>query len=241
VGVLAPQARAQLGGYWHTHTRGRPRVTWKVATTLDGRIADPRGHSQWIDGTAARRYGHRMRALSDAIVVGSGTARADDPRLTVRFPANPSRQPLRLVVDSRLELPLSLRLFGPKLARGTVVACMPGASARRAAQLEARGVQVWRIPGSGRHVSPRALLARLGEAGVHDVLLESGSGLGTPWLEAGCVDRIAMFVAPRLLGAEGLGWLGSLGKRPLERALSGRFVDEERFGDDRYLLFEVTH
>jgi diaminohydroxyphosphoribosylaminopyrimidine deaminase/5-amino-6-(5-phosphoribosylamino)uracil reductase len=241
LGVLAPEARAQLGGYWHAHTRGRPRVTWKVAMTLDGRVADPRGRSRWISGAASRRYAHRLRATSDAIVVGAGTARADDPRLTARIPAARARQPLRVVVDSKLELPLSLKLFGRRLARGTVVACAPGAPARRAARLEARGVTVWRIRGPNGHVAPEALLARLARAGAQEVLLECGPALGTPWLEKGLVDRLAMFVAPRLLGAEGLGWLGSLGPRPLERALSGRFVDEERFGDDRYLLFEVAH
>jgi len=241
VGVLAADARAQLGGYWHAHTRGRPRVTWKVATTLDGRIADPRGRSRWISGRDSRRYAHVMRANADAIVVGAGTARADDPRLTARFPRSHVRQPLRVVVDSRLALPLSLKLFGPKLARGTVVACAPRASAQRAKRLEARGVTVWRVPGPNGHVAPEALLARLAEVGAQEVLLECGPALGTPWLEQGLVDRLAMFVAPRLLGAKGLGWLGSLGSRPLEGALSGRFVDEQQFGDDRYLLFEVAH
>ena len=238
VGLLAAGARARLGGYWLAHTRQRPRVTWKVAMTLDGRVADPRGRSRWITGPDSRRQAHRLREQSDAVVVGSGTARADDPRLTVRLPGA-RRQPLRVVLDSRLELPHSLRLFGRSLARGTVVACAANASASRAAALERRGVRVWRFPGRGR-VSPRALLARLAKEGVHEALLECGPALGTPWIRAGLVDRLAMFVAPRLLGAEGLAWLGPLGRGRLERALPGRFAEERRFGDDAFLMFEVA-
>lgn len=236
-GLLAAEARARLGGYWHVHTARRPRVTWKVAMTLDGRVADAGGRSRWITGAAARREGHRLRALADAVVVGAGTARADDPRLTVRLPGA-RRQPLRVVVDSRLELPLGLRLFGPALARGTVVACAAGASPARAATLERRGVRVWRMRARGR-VRPLALLERLAGEGVQETLLECGPALGTPWLRAGVVDRIAAFVAPRLLGAEGLGWLGPLARRRLDRALAGSFTASRRLGGDAFLMFEV--
>ena len=238
VGLLAAEARAQLGGYWLAHTRRRPRVTWKVAMTLDGRVADPRGRSRWITGKDARREAHHLRARSDAVVVGAGTARADDPRLTVRLPGA-QRQPLRVVVDSRLELPLSLKLYGRSLARGTVVACGASAPAARERALEKRGVRVWRFPGRGR-VAPAALLAKLAREGVHEALLECGPALGTPWLRSGHVDRLALFVAPRLLGAEGLGWLGPLGRGRLERSLAGRFLEERRFGDDAFLLFELA-
>jgi diaminohydroxyphosphoribosylaminopyrimidine deaminase/5-amino-6-(5-phosphoribosylamino)uracil reductase len=152
-----------------------------VAATLDGKIADARGHSRWISGPDSRRLAHRMRADSDAVVVGAGTARADDPRLTARL-AGVTRQPLRVVLDTRLELPLSLKLFGRALARGTVVVCGPRAPARRAARLTARGVTVWRLPLARGGVSGRAVLERLAREGAQEVLLESGAKLGTPWL-----------------------------------------------------------
>src|SRR4029077_18892482 len=152
VGLLATEARAALGGYWLAHTLGRPRVTWKVAATLDGKIADARGRSRWISGPDSLRLAHHLRAWSDAVVVGSGTARADDPRLTARFPGV-TRQPRRVVLDTRLGLPLELKLFGRSLAHGTVVVCGPRASARHAARLEARGVTVWRVPLAGDSVS----------------------------------------------------------------------------------------
>src|SRR5262249_29330304 len=156
----------------------------KVAATLDGRIADRRGRSRWITGPEARADGHRLRAASDAIIVGAGTARADDPRLTARAGATPA-QPLRVIVDSRLRLPRTLRAFSPPLARGTVVACTRAAPAARERALVGRGVAVWRLASLGGHVSPLALAERLASEGRHEVLLEGGATLGAAFLEAG--------------------------------------------------------
>ncbi len=238
-GVLEPEARRLLAGYLRVHERGRPLVTWKIATTLDGRVADRRGRSQWITGSAARAEVHRLRAQSDAIVIGSGTARADDPRLTVRGRARRAPPPLRVVCDSRLELPRTLRLFRPPLARGTVVACRRDAPAARVAELERRGIQVWRLPASRGGVSPRAVAKRLAQAGCLDVLLESGPRLGTAWLRAGVVDRLAWFVAPKLLGAPGLPWCGPLGRNSLAAALPVRIDRIGRAGDDAFLSLEL--
>lgn len=238
VGLCAAEARAVLGGYLLAHTRGRPRVTWKVAATLDGRIADARGASRWITGPQARRRGHRLRALADGVVIGTRTARLDDPRLTARG-VGAVRQPLRVVCDAGLTLPLSLRLFRPPLARGTVVACGRRAPARRVAALGARGVEVWRLPASGDFVSPVALARKLAAAGCHEVLLEGGAALGTSWLRAGLIDRVALFVAPRLMGAEGLDWCGPLGRERLARALAGRIIEQSRLGRDLFLLVGI--
>lgn len=241
VGLLAPQARELVGGYWLAHTASRPRVTWKVAASLDGRIADARGRSRWITGAAARRHVHAMRAHSDAVVIGSGTARADDPRLTVRGMAD-ARQPLRVVCDTRLALPARLRLFAPSLARGTVVACGRRAPERRARALLARGVRVWRLPethGSGG-VSARALARRLAREGCHEVMLESGPTLGTAWLRAGLVDRIALFSAPLLIGAGGLAWCGALPRAPHALGLSIRTLARRALGHDTLTLLALT-
>jgi len=237
LGLLAAEARAQLGGYWLSHTRGRPRVTLKLATSLDGRIAPPRGFARtgpgrWLTGPEARHRAHQLRALADAVVVGAGTARRDDPLLTARGVGR-VRQPLRVVCDTGLRLPRSLRLLRPPLARGTVVVC--GRTAPRAAERElvARGVRVWRLPRSGAGVSPRALLRRLSREGCHEVLLEGGAALAASWLEAGVVDRVARFTAPRILGG-GLSWGGMLA-----HPLSGRLVEHARLGADGYELFEL--
>ncbi|MEO5988034.1 MAG: bifunctional diaminohydroxyphosphoribosylaminopyrimidine deaminase/5-amino-6-(5-phosphoribosylamino)uracil reductase RibD [Candidatus Eisenbacteria bacterium] len=230
LGLHEEEARAQLRSYLLVHTRHRPSVTWKVAATLDGRIADAKGGSRWITSAAARQRGHQMRAACDAVMIGAGTARIDDPRLTVRLAPAAARQPLRVVCDSQLSLPSSLRLFSRSLARGTVVACAKDAPARRVASLESRGVRVWKLPSVMGRVSPRALARRLALHGVLDVLLEGGAMLGAAWLRASLVDRIALFTAPRVLGA-GLSWCAPIGAT-LANARKGRVVSVERVGGD---------
>jgi diaminohydroxyphosphoribosylaminopyrimidine deaminase/5-amino-6-(5-phosphoribosylamino)uracil reductase len=239
LGLLAREANEQLAAYRQVHETGRPRVTWKVASSLDGRIADARGRSRWITGPAARADGHQLRAASDAIVVGSGTARADDPRLTARGGGTGARgsQPLRVVVDSRLSLPPSLKLFSRALARGTVVACTATAPAARERALAARGVSVWRLPASRLRVSVAALAERLAHEGRHEVLLEGGGTLGASFVRAGLVQRIVLYAAPLVLGG-GLSWCDGLAL-PLERAARGRVVSAGLVGGDARLVVDL--
>jgi diaminohydroxyphosphoribosylaminopyrimidine deaminase/5-amino-6-(5-phosphoribosylamino)uracil reductase len=236
LGLLAGEARAQLAGYLRSRRDGVPRITWKVAASLDGRIADARGRSRWITGAPARADGHRLRAMSDAIVIGAGTARADDPRLTVRGVPD-AAEPLRVVVDSALRLPLTLRLFSPALARGTVVATTSRAPAARVRALEARGVRVWRLAGGRGRVSPRALARRLAREGRNDVLLEGGATLGSAFVRDGLVQRVVLYTAPLVLGG-GLAWSGGL-DRALAGVPRGHVVSATRVGDDARLVVEL--
>jgi len=234
--VLADEARAQLAGYTRAHTKGLPRITWKVAATLDGRVADARGRSQWITGEAARADAHRLRAASDAIVVGAGTARADDPRLTVRHGVK-GAAPLRVVVDSQLRLPRTLKLFSPTLAKGTVVACAKDAPISRERALLARGVSVWRLPAVRGRVSPRALAERLAHEGRHEVMLEGGPTLGSAFLAAGLVQRVVLYSAPLVLGG-GRSWCDGL-DRVLATQARGRLAQVVRVGDDLRVTVEL--
>ena len=236
LGVLAAEARAQLAGYLRSRRLGEARVTWKVAATLDGRITDARGRSRWITGPAARADAHRLRAASDAIVVGAGTARADDPRLTARGIAN-APSPLRVVVDSGLRLPLRLKLFSGALASGTVVACTTRAPRSRERALAARGVKVWRVAAERGRVSVGALVRRFAREGRHEVLLEGGAALGSAFLRAGLVQRIVLYTAPLVLG-DGLAWCAGL-NRPLAAATRGRVHSLTRVGDDAKLVLDL--
>jgi diaminohydroxyphosphoribosylaminopyrimidine deaminase/5-amino-6-(5-phosphoribosylamino)uracil reductase len=141
---------------------------------------------------------------------------------------------LRVVCDTRLRLPRALRLFRPPLARGTVVAC--AGSAPRAAErvLAAAGVRVWRLPAGAAGVSPRALIRRLAREGAQEVLVEGGAHLATSLLRSRVVDRLALFVAPRVLGAEGLPWCG-----PLPAPLAGRLAAQGVVGEDAWVTIEM--
>jgi diaminohydroxyphosphoribosylaminopyrimidine deaminase / 5-amino-6-(5-phosphoribosylamino)uracil reductase len=200
VEVGAEQAAAEAGalGAWLTGVREhRPQVLWKVATTLDGRVAAADGTSRWITGPAARAEVHRLRATCDAVVVGSGTALVDDPQLTVRDDGGRpvDRQPLRVVVDRRGRLPTTARVLDD--AAPTHVS---------------------------RAGTPGALLAELFARDVRRVLLEGGPTLSAAFLAAGLVDEAVVHLAPQLLGA-GPGMVGDLGITTMSAALHLQVVD----------------
>ncbi len=179
---------------------GRPHVTLKWAATLDGKTADHERSSRWISGGRARAEAHRLRSWSDAVVVGIGTALADDPALDVRLATPWPREPLRVVVDSRARLPLHARVLTAGSPSRAVVAVTDLADPERVAALEARGVTVLRCKEGDGRVEPADLLARLGALDVTGLLLEGGGELAASFLRAGLVDRIVAFVAPMLLG-----------------------------------------
>ena len=237
MGVREAEARRLNRGFFCVMTEGRPHVTLKTAMTLDGKIAAVDGVSRWITGEAARLEAHRLRFVADAIVVGIGTVLTDDPQLTVRHPGLPPKEPLRVVVDSRLRMPADARVLGAGDPARVVVACVASAPTDRAAALRDRGARVLELPNDGEHVDLRALLDALRATSVNTVLVEGGGELGGAFAEAGLVDRVAFFVAPRLVGgAEAPGPLGGRG-RPLKEALSLVDVTTRRIGDD--LLIEA--
>ncbi len=183
---------------------GRPAVTVKAAATLDGRIATQAGESRWITGARARAVGHRLRADHDAIAVGIETVLADDPMLDCRLPGLEERSPVRVVFDSRARLPPASRLARTAATRPTWVLCTTSADAGRRQALESLGVRVLAVAGDdGGRVLPVAALRALGDAGLTRLLVEGGGHLIGALLTADLVDRLAWFVAPRLLGDEG--------------------------------------
>jgi len=195
---------------------GRPHLTLKWAATLDGKIADGHGTSKWITGPGARLEAHRLRSRSDAIIVGIGTALADDPALDVRLGIAWPREPLRVVVDSTARLPVAARVIRGSEGTGrperAVVAVTDAADPERLAALEARGVTVLRCKTHDGRVDVVDLLARLGEMEAISVLVEGGGRLAGAFLEAGVVDRVVGFLAPVVLGgATAPGTVGGLG------------------------------
>jgi diaminohydroxyphosphoribosylaminopyrimidine deaminase/5-amino-6-(5-phosphoribosylamino)uracil reductase len=236
VGVGEAEARALNRAFFTAVTAGRPHVTLKSAMTLDGKIAAWDGVSRWITGEVARAEAHRLRFLADAILVGIGTILRDDPALTVRRADLPPKEPWRVVADSRLRTPPAAGVVRAGDPSRTIVACRAPAPRRRAATLRERGVRVLELPGDGRRVDLRALLAALAELEVTGVLAEGGGELGAALLDAGLVDRVAFFVAPRLLGGRTApGPVGGVG-RSLKDALEVTGVSCRVLGRD--LLIE---
>jgi diaminohydroxyphosphoribosylaminopyrimidine deaminase/5-amino-6-(5-phosphoribosylamino)uracil reductase len=237
VGVREAEARALNRAFFCAVTEGRPHVTLKAAMTLDGKIAAADGASRWITGDAARLEGHRLRFAADVVLVGIGTVLADDPQLTVRHPGLPSKEPFRVVLDSRLRIPADARILRSGDPARTLVACVAPAPAGPAAALRARGARVLELPAAAGRVDLRALLDALRGLDAIAVLVEGGAEVAAALAEAGLVDRVAFFVAPRLLGGrEAPGPLGGRG-RPLKEAVQLVDVVTRRLDED--LLVEA--
>jgi diaminohydroxyphosphoribosylaminopyrimidine deaminase/5-amino-6-(5-phosphoribosylamino)uracil reductase len=200
VGLLAEEAERQNRVFLTAMRAGRPHVTLKAAATLDGKIADVHGASKWITGEAARQRAHRLRAESDAIVVGATTALRDDPALTVRLDAPWPREPYRVVLDTAARLGPEARVIHAGTPARALIAIGEAAPAARERALAEAGATVLRCPTRQGRVDPGALLAALFAREVRAVLVEGGGETHAAFLDAGLVDRVALFVAPMLLG-----------------------------------------
>jgi diaminohydroxyphosphoribosylaminopyrimidine deaminase / 5-amino-6-(5-phosphoribosylamino)uracil reductase len=206
-----------------------PFVTVKYAATLDGRIATATGISQWISSPSSLRLGHRLRRDHDAIMIGIGTVLADDPRLTVRLVAG--RNPLRVVLDSRLRIPLKARVLEEMLAAGTLIATTEMADTARACEIERLGAEVVRFPSAPEGVDLRQVLGELGRRRVASVMVEGGAGIITSLLSARLVDRLVVIIAPKIIG-RGTEAVGDLGILNLDDAITFSSVKVRRLGTD---------
>lgn len=233
IGLAERQARFDQAGYLSRIEDGRPLFALKSAASLDGRIAAAGGDSKWITGPEARRVGHRLRASHDAVLVGVGTAIADDPRLDCRLDGLEDASPLRIVLDSGLRLPLALDLVQGARARPTWVVCALGAEAERRYALEEAGVRVIvAAAGVDGRVDPGSLGQSLAAEGLTRILVEGGGGVAATLLSAGMIDRIHAFRAPIAVGGDGVAAIGPLG---LDRVADGprfRRIETRDIDDD---------
>jgi diaminohydroxyphosphoribosylaminopyrimidine deaminase/5-amino-6-(5-phosphoribosylamino)uracil reductase len=200
VGPLAEEATRQNRVFLTAVREERPHVTLKAAASLDGRLADVHGASRWITGEAARARAHRLRAESDAVVVGIGTVLQDDPRLDVRLDEPWPREPFRVVLDSTARTPRGARLLTAGTADRALIAVGGEAPAPRVEALRATRATVVTCASGDRRVDLRLLLRELFSREVRAILVEGGSEVHGAFLEAGLVDRVAVFLAPILLG-----------------------------------------
>lgn len=242
VGTLAAEAEALNEAYLTAQRLGRPFVLYKAATTLDGKTATAAGESRWITGEAARERVHAWRDELDAVAVGVGTVLRDDPALTTRLPGG--RTPLKVVFDSSLRTPPTARLLDPdpegEPAR-VVVYAAAGAPEGRARRLEERGAEVVTLPAPDGRPDVGAALRDLGRRLVRSLLLEGGGTLAWSFLARRAVDRVAFFIAPKLLGGPAPGPVAGPGVPALPCAFALADVRSERVGDDLLVQGRVVY
>ncbi len=230
-GVLADVAGRDLAGFLMRNEIGRPLVTLKLASSFDGRIATATGHSQWITGPQARRVVHGMRARHDAVMVGAGTARADDPALTVRD-MGARRQPVRVVVSRRLDLPLLSNLARTAKDVPLWLCHGPNVDPSLAEAWRGIGARLFPCEVTLGQVDPVSVLQALGAEGLTRVFCEGGGALAASLLSAGLVDELVGFTAGLAIGAEGLPGIGALGLARLDEAARYRLIETRAVGVD---------
>jgi diaminohydroxyphosphoribosylaminopyrimidine deaminase / 5-amino-6-(5-phosphoribosylamino)uracil reductase len=238
-GVLNGEATRLIAGFARHSTTGLPFVTLKMAASLDGRVAARDGSSRWITGDKARADGHRLRAAAGAVAVGVGTVVADDPELTVRLPGHRGRPPLRVVVDSRGRTPPGATVLNDLAP--TVIATTPACSPTVRASWESAGAEVWVVDqadGDGR-VSLPAVVEALGKREVQDLLLEGGPTLAWSAVRQRLVDRLVLYLAPKLIGGGAPGVLEGPGISTISRALGLEITEVDEVGRDLKVVADV--
>jgi diaminohydroxyphosphoribosylaminopyrimidine deaminase/5-amino-6-(5-phosphoribosylamino)uracil reductase len=230
-GILESEAR-QLNEAFIKHvTKKVPFSTLKIAQTLDGKIATATGESKWITGEEARREGHRLRNRHDAILVGINTVLKDDPALTARIPEG--RDPVRIIVDSRLRVPLTAKvLTQPSMAR-TIIATLASAPKTKVSKVLATGAEVLFVKNDRGRVDLRDLMRQFGKRDIMSVLIEGGAEVHAAALKAGIVDKVVIFIAPMLMtGKDSLCSIGGISPKKLAQSIKLRDIVLRQVGKD---------
>lgn len=228
-GVLASEARKLNEVYLKYIRTGMPFVILKLASTLDGRIAAPDGSSRWISSAESRAYDHSLRNGVDAVMVGIGTLLKDDPRLTVRL-VEKIKNPKRIVLDSRLRVPLEASVLRGDGA--TVIATLANVSEEKRRLLEERGAEIWILKDDSQgRVDIGEVTKEAGRRGITSIMIEGGSQIYASALRASVVDKLVLFLSPKILG-DGVPSFSSLGLKGIEDALVLKDVEVERVGED---------
>lgn len=237
VGIGRQEAELLNRAYIHWIKTGRPYVILKAGMTLDGKIATAAGESQWITGPEARKDVHRLRSQVDGVLVGIGTVLNDNPSLTARTGSRADRlaerQPLRIIIDSKLRTPLTAKVLAQQSQAKTMIATTTRAARSRARRYLKRRVDVVAIPGSKGQVSLAALFTLLGRLGLTSLLIEGGSTINAAVLRAKLVNHVVLYVAPMLMGGQDAkAVIGARGPERLAQARSLRHVSVRRLGKD---------
>jgi diaminohydroxyphosphoribosylaminopyrimidine deaminase / 5-amino-6-(5-phosphoribosylamino)uracil reductase len=241
-GLCAVEAAELNAGFFQRVRLGRPLVTLKLATSLDGRIATASGESRWISGPPSREYAHMLRATHDAVLVGTATVLADDPQLTCRLPGLADRSAVRVVLDRDLRIPNGARLIAEARQVPTWLVTLGSADQARQQSLRDAGVDIIVAdPDAAGHIDLAMALGLLGERGITRLLVEGGGRLAAALLRSGLVDRLAWFHAPLLLGGDGVAAVAALGREALADMPRFERLSSETLGDDMLTTFRLRH
>ncbi len=232
VGACAAAARELNAGFFMRVAQGRPLLSLKLATSLDGRIATRSGDSRWITGEAARRRAHLLRAIHDAVLIGTGTALADDPELTCRLPGLVDRSPVRVVLDRTLRLPQSAKLLATARRVPTWIVTAAASDPARRTALEGAGAEIIEVPQANGGLSMRDTLRALGTRGITRLLVEGGSAVAAALLQQDLVDRAYWFRSASIIGGDGLAAAAPVGVERLADVKGFTRVDTETVGAD---------
>ncbi len=233
VGVLEDECRKLNEAFCKYIITGEPFVILKVACTLDGKIATAAGESKWITGEVSRRFVHRLRNQSDAVLVGIGTVLKDDPELTARIKGG--KDPYRIILDSRLRVPETAKVIERSPTK-TIIVTTEMASKARQERLQRRGVRFLIVPSRKGRVDLKRCLARLGEQGIMTLLVEGGRQINGSFIDERLIDKLILILAPKILGGKAVGIFGGNGISDLKDAIPIEQLKERRMGAD--ILFE---
>ena len=240
-GVLGQTCRQLIAPFAKHVTSGLPYVLFKAAMTLDGRTATATGDSRWIPCLQSRELVHRLRDRVDGILIGSGTVLADNPRLTTRL-APGGRDPARIVVDSRLVTSSAAKVYSPESAVRRILVTGSHHPEQMLRPFLERGVEVVRGSMRGQHLELGDIMKKLGSSGLLFLMLEGGAGLAGAMLRAGLIDRLMLFIAPRLLGgADGYPLLSGTGVANIEQAWQLTDVQSRQIGSDILIEGEMEY
>lgn len=239
VGLLEERARELNRAFFHFVKRGAPYVTLKLASTLDGRIATRSGESKWITGEESRRSVHRLRAQADAVLAGVGTVLKDDPRLTVRVPGN-TNQPVRIVLDPALKTPVGARLVAEAHDGRTLIVVGQNVPRERLERFSERGVGFIKLHAEKGLFPWEQLSESLVSRGLIHLMVEGGGRTAAWFVRHGCVQRFEIYLAPVLLGEEGVPSMGSLSVDALSQAPSFTIVRTRRLGVDLHVTADAV-
>jgi len=233
VGVCQTEAEKLNESFIKFVTIGRPFVMLKFAATLDGRIATRSGDSRWVTGPAARTFVHRLRHGADAVMVGIETVRRDDPSLTTRLEGEDGKDPIRVILDTRLSISEDASILRLKSDSATIIITGAGGAEEKKSRLAKMGARVVEAPLKEGRIDLDKLMDRLASDGITSLLIEGGAAVGASALKAGIVDKVFFFYAPKILGGDdGVPICRGAGPEWMRECVPVRDIEVRRFGDD---------